>query len=92
MRDLPTELVHAVVQNVSATADLLTLRSLNSTYRELVTPRVFTKLHIKNSIQSAQNCHQIICSPDLSTHVREVIYDSRDNDCLWLSPDNHVGK
>ncbi|OJA16687.1 hypothetical protein AZE42_06972 [Rhizopogon vesiculosus] len=88
MRDLPIELICAVVQNVSATADLLHLRSVNWTYRELVTPRIFSKLHIKNSIQSAQNCHQIIGVASLAAHVREVIYDSRDNEHLQLLPHN----
>jgi hypothetical protein len=91
MRDLPIELIHAVVQNVSATADLLHLRSVNWAYRELVTPNVFSTLHIKNSIQSAQNCHQIISVASLAIHVREVTYDSRDNECLQLPYDN-VGK
>lgn len=88
MRDLPIEVISAVVQNVSATEDLLHLRSLNWTYKELVTPRVFSTLHIKNSIQSAQNCHQIIGAANLATHVREVIYDSRDNECFQLPPNN----
>jgi len=91
MRDLPIELIHAVVQNVSATADLLHLRSVNWAYRELVTPNVFSTLHIKNSIQSAQNCHQIISVTNLAIHVREVTYDSRDNECLQFPRDN-VGK
>lgn len=88
MQDLPIEVVSTVLQNVSATEDLLHLRSLNWTYKELVTPRVFSTLHIKNSIQSAQNCHQIIGSPSLATHIREVVYDSRDNECFRLPPDN----
>ncbi|KAJ8597110.1 hypothetical protein M405DRAFT_855962 [Rhizopogon salebrosus TDB-379] len=91
MRDLPIELIRAIVQHVSATADLLHLRNLSWTYRELVTPRVFSKLRIKNSIQSAQNCHQIMGVTSLAAHVREVIYDSRDNECLKLPPDD-VGK
>lgn len=88
MRDLPIELISAVVQDVSAIVDLLHLRSLNRSYRELVTPRAFSKLHIKNSIQSAQNCLQIIGATSLAIHVREVAYDSRDNECFRLPPDN----
>lgn len=91
MRDLPIELVSAVVQDVSATVDLLHLRSLNRSYRELVTPHAFSKLHIKNSIQSAQNCRQIIGAASLAIHVREVVYDFRDNEHFRLPPDN-VGK
>ncbi|KAG1835425.1 hypothetical protein EV424DRAFT_1356820 [Suillus variegatus] len=88
MRDLPIELVSAVVQDVSATVDLLHLRSLNRSYRELVTPHAFSKLHIKNSIQSAQNCRQIIGAASLAIHVREVVYDFRDNEHFRLPPDN----
>ncbi|KAG1723777.1 uncharacterized protein EDB91DRAFT_1255514 [Suillus paluster] len=88
MRNLPIEVISAVVQNVATTEDLLHLRSLNWSYKELVTPRVFSTLHIKNSIQSAQNCHQIIGTASLATHVREVVYDSRDDECFQLPPDN----
>lgn len=88
MRDLPIELVNAIVQDVSATVDLLHLRSLNRSYKELVTPRAFSKLHIKNSIRSAQNCLQIIGAVSLAIHVREVVYDSRDNEHFRLPPDN----
>lgn len=88
MRDLPIELINAIVQDISATVDLLHLRSLNRSYRKLVTPRAFSKLHIKNSIQSAQNFRQIIATASLAIHVREVVYDSRDNECFRLLPDN----
>ncbi|KAG1752116.1 hypothetical protein EDB19DRAFT_1672037 [Suillus lakei] len=88
MRDLPIELISAVVQDVSATVDLLHLRSLSRSYKELVTPHVFSKLHIKNSIQSAQNCYQIISAASLAIHVREVVYDSRDNERFQLSLDD----
>lgn len=88
MRDLPIEVISTVLQNVSATEDLLHLRSLNWTYKELVTPRLFSTLHIKNSIQSAQNCHQIIGAASLSPHIREVVYDSRDNEYFQLPPEN----
>ncbi|KAG1737471.1 uncharacterized protein EDB91DRAFT_477718 [Suillus paluster] len=88
MRDLPIELISTVFQNVSATTDLLHLRSLNRSFMKLVTPHVFSKLHIKNSIQSAQNCHLIIGTASLATHIREVVYDSRDNEHFQLPPDN----
>ncbi|KAG2366356.1 hypothetical protein BDR07DRAFT_1396273, partial [Suillus spraguei] len=88
MRDLPIELISIILQDVSATVDLLHLRSLNRSYRELLTPRAFNKLHIKNSIQSAQNFRKIIGAANLSIHVREVVYDSRDNERFRLPSDN----
>ncbi|KAG2136592.1 uncharacterized protein EDB93DRAFT_1168487 [Suillus bovinus] len=88
MRDLPIEIINAVVENVSSLTDLLQLRSLNKAYRELVTPIAFTKLHVKNSIQSAQNLQQIIAAANLAPHVREVVYDSRDNECFQFPPEN----
>jgi hypothetical protein len=91
MRDLPIELVSTIVQDVSATVDLLHLRTLSRSYKELVTPRAFSKLHIKNSIQSAHNCLQIIGTVSLAIHVREVVYDSRDNERFRLPPEN-IGK
>jgi hypothetical protein len=88
MRNLPVEIINAVVQNVSSMTDLLQLRRLNQAYRDLVTPIAFSKLHVKNSIQSAQNFQQIIATPHLATHVREVVYDSRDDECFHFPPAN----
>ncbi|KAG0696361.1 hypothetical protein DFH29DRAFT_813067 [Suillus ampliporus] len=88
MRDLPIEIINAVVENVSSTTDLLQLRSLNWTYRDLVTPIAFGKIHVKNSIQSAQNCQQVIGAANLATHVREVVYDYRDGECFHFPQDN----
>ncbi|KAG2066591.1 hypothetical protein BDR04DRAFT_1106382 [Suillus decipiens] len=88
MRDLPVEIINVVVQNVSSATDLLQLRSLNKAYRDLITPIAFSKLHVKNSIQSAQNFQQIIAAPNLATHVREVVYDSREDECFQFPPQN----
>ncbi|KAG0696363.1 hypothetical protein DFH29DRAFT_951486 [Suillus ampliporus] len=79
MRDLPVEIINAVVENVCSTTDLLQLRRLNWTYRDLVTPIAFSKIHVKNSIIGATH---------LATHVREVIYDSRDGECFQFPQDN----
>ena len=91
MQGLPVELINAVVENVSSPTDLLHLRRVNRTYLKLVTPLVFSKLHVKNSIQSAQNFQQVIGTADLATHIREVVYDSRDNESFQFPPEN-VGK
>ncbi|KAG1743786.1 hypothetical protein EDB19DRAFT_539587 [Suillus lakei] len=88
MRNLPIEIINAVVENVSSTTDLLQLRCVNQTYRDLVTPIAFSKVHVKNSIQSAQNFQQIIAAANLATHVREVVYDSRDDECFLFPPEN----
>lgn len=88
MRDLPIEIINAVVQNVSSMTDLLQLRSVNQAYRDLVTPIAFSKLHVKNSIQSAQNFQQIVAAAHLATHVREVVYDARDDECFQFPMEN----
>jgi hypothetical protein len=88
MRDLPIEIINAVVQNVSSMTDLLQLRSVNQAYRDLVTPIAFSKLHVKNSIQSAQNFQQIVAAAHLAPHVREVVYDSRDDECFQFPMEN----
>jgi hypothetical protein len=85
------ELINAIVESVSSPTDLLHLRRVNRTYRELVTPLVFSRLHVKSSIQSAQNFQQIIGTADLITHVREVVYDSRDNERFQF-PSENIGK
>jgi len=85
MKDLPVELVGVVVENISSTSDLLSLRSVNSTCHHLVTPHVFRKIHIHNSVESAQNCRSILAST-LATHVREVVYDQRDHARFCLLP------
>ncbi|KAF9226081.1 hypothetical protein BS17DRAFT_776622 [Gyrodon lividus] len=86
MKDLPIELVGAVVESVSSTSDLLQLRSVNSTCRDLVTPSVFRRVHIQNSVQSAQNCRSILAFPSLAAHVREVVYDQRGHAQFGLLP------
>jgi len=86
MKDLPIELISVVVENISSTSDLLSLRSVNSTCHHFVTPHVFRKIHIHNSVQSAQKCRSIIDSPSLATHVREVVYDPRDHAQFCLLP------
>ena len=86
MKDLPIELISVVVENISSTSDLLSLRSVNSTCHHFVTPRVFRKIHVRNSVQSAQICRSIIDSPFLATHVREVVYDPRDRAQFCLLP------
>lgn len=88
MRDLPIEIINAVVQNVSSMTDLLQLRCVNQAYRDLVTPIAFSRLHVKNSIQSAQNFQQIVADPNLAIHVREVVYDSRDDECFQFPLEN----
>ncbi|KIJ11873.1 hypothetical protein PAXINDRAFT_157164 [Paxillus involutus ATCC 200175] len=86
MKNLPIELVGAVVENVSSTSDLLQLRSVNSTCRDLVTANLFRRVHIQNSVQSALNCRSILASPSLAVHVREVVYDQRDHAQFCLLP------
>ncbi|KAI9458063.1 hypothetical protein HD554DRAFT_2140758 [Boletus coccyginus] len=86
MISLPIELVGVVVENISSTSDLLALRSVNSTCHYLVTPHVFRGVHIRNSIQSAQNCRSILESPSIAAHVREVVYDQRDHAQFCLLP------
>jgi hypothetical protein len=86
MKDLPIELVSVVVENISSTSDLLSLRSVNSTCHHFVTPRVFRKIHVRNSVQSAHMCRSIIDSPSLATHVREVVYDPCDHAQFCLLP------
>ncbi|KAH0834652.1 hypothetical protein J3R83DRAFT_10162 [Lanmaoa asiatica] len=86
MRDLPIELVGVVVENISSTSDLLSLRFVNSTCNHLVTPHVFRSIHIHNNVPSAQNCRSILASPSLATHVREVVYDQRDHARFRLPP------
>ncbi|KAH7910963.1 hypothetical protein BJ138DRAFT_1007585 [Hygrophoropsis aurantiaca] len=84
MRDFPIELVNTVIENVSATADLLCLRSVNATCQDLVTPKVFRKLCIQNSLQSVQNFQKVLESDTLAPHVREVVYDLRDQETFRL--------
>ncbi|KAH7881897.1 hypothetical protein F5I97DRAFT_468491 [Phlebopus sp. FC_14] len=86
MNDLPIELIAAVVHNVSAKADLLSLRVVNSTCRDLVNPSAFRKLHLQNSVQSAQNLQSILSCPTLASHVQEVVYDHRDHAQFCLIP------
>ncbi|KAG9311892.1 hypothetical protein JVU11DRAFT_8152 [Chiua virens] len=86
MMDLPIELVSAVVRKISSISDLLSLRSVNSAFRDLVTPQAFSELHIRNSVESAQTCLSILASPSLATHVREVVYDRRDHAQFSLLP------
>lgn len=86
MISLPIELVGVVVENISSTSDLLALRSVNSTCHHLVTPHVFRGVHIRNSVQSAQNCRSILESPSIAAHVREVVYDQRDHAQFCLLP------
>ncbi|KAG1744938.1 uncharacterized protein EDB91DRAFT_1121698 [Suillus paluster] len=89
MRDLPVEIINIIVENVSSTTDLLQLRCLNWTYQDLVTPIIFSKIHVKNSIKSAQNCQQVIGAAHLATYVRELVYDSR-NDGRFQFPHDNV--
>ncbi|KAH7922918.1 hypothetical protein BV22DRAFT_1131047 [Leucogyrophana mollusca] len=84
MRYFPIELVNAVTECVSSPADLLHLRCVNTTCQSLVTPRVFRKLHIQNSLQSVQNFQRILESDALAPHVREVVYDLRDQESFKL--------
>lgn len=92
MKDLPIELVGAVVENITSTSDLLSLRSVNTTCHHLATPHVFREIHIHNSMQSAQNCQSILASPSLATLVREVVYDPRDHAQFCLLPAGLQGK
>jgi len=91
MKNLPIELVGVVAENLSSTSDLLAFRSLNSTCHHLVTPHVFRKVHIHNSVQSAQNVQSILASPTLAAHVREVVYDHRDHAQFCLLPSSAEG-
>ncbi|EGN92562.1 hypothetical protein SERLA73DRAFT_79492 [Serpula lacrymans var. lacrymans S7.3] len=88
MKDLPVELLDAIAENTTSVADLLSLRGINVTCHELVTPKVFRKLHIRNSLKSVQNCQDILASLEIAPFVREVVYDYRDGscNCLPLSP------
>lgn len=86
MKDLPIELVGAVVESVTSASDLLSLRSVNTTCHRFVTPHVFRKVYIHNSVQSTQNCQSILATPSLATHVREVVYDPRDHAQFCLLP------
>ncbi|KAG6335865.1 hypothetical protein ID866_3230 [Astraeus odoratus] len=90
MNNLPIELIQSVVDNVSDTVDLLQLRAVNSTCRDLATPNVFRKICVRNSVKSAQSALQIFMTPSLASEVREVVYDHRDNHVFRLFSSSEV--
>ena len=79
MHNLPIELVKAIVENVSDAPDLFHMRAVNASCRDLITADLFRTVCIQNSVKSAQNIQQVFNTPSLASHVREVLYDPRDN-------------
>ena len=78
MSSLPLELIHDVVDNVSSTTDLRTLREVNKTFKTLATPGAFRVLHVRVHAESVQGLKNIHDSDDLRHFVEEVIFNYGD--------------
>jgi len=80
MSTLPLELIHAVVDNIVSTPELMTLRKVSKTFKTLATPCVFRVLHIRIHLDSIQRLENIHESDDLRHFVEEVVFQYTDNE------------
>ena len=73
LRDLPVELVGAVVHEVTSIGDLLRLRAVNHTISAYATPRAFHTLHVVNTESSVSGQKAIMESPLLAPLVKRLV-------------------
>ena len=76
----PAELFQKIVGEVSSTADLCTLRTVNKAFNELTTSRAFQTVVIIDTAKSVERLRQIKHCASLRCHVKEIhfLYDTLD--------------
>lgn len=77
MQNCPVEIVEAIVSSVSSTADLFNLRIVNKPFHDLVTPKVFRSLDVRNSVRGVTGLVQIRECKSLVLLVEEISFDTR---------------
>lgn len=70
----PTELLELVVANVTCQTTLRNLRSVDSTFRVLATPRAFRTAHVTNQFDSASGLKSLMECDDLARHVHAITF------------------
>lgn len=77
MQKCPVEIVEAIISRASSKADLLNLRIVNKPFHDLVTPKVFRSVDVRNSVESVMRLVQIRECERLVQLVEEILFDSR---------------
>lgn len=77
MQKCPVEIVEAIISNASSEADLFNLRTVNKPFHDLVTPKVFRSLGVRNSVKSVTRLAQIRECERLVRFVEEISFDTR---------------
>jgi hypothetical protein len=90
MVTLPQELIHAVTDHVSSTADLRTLREVNRTFKAIAEPRAFRVVHFTIYAASIQRLNNIHNSDALRHFVKEVILHYVDKELVGPKPEKAV--
>jgi hypothetical protein len=90
MVTLPQELIHAVTDYVSSTADLRTLREVSRTFKALAEPRAFRVVHFAIHATSVQGLNNIHESDTLRHFVEEVVFRYGDIELVGPEPEKAV--
>lgn len=77
MQKCPVEIVEAIISRTSSKADLLNLRIVNRPFHDLVTPKVFRSVDVRNSVKSVMKLVQIRECERLVPLVEEILFDPR---------------
>ncbi|RPD54601.1 hypothetical protein L226DRAFT_575106 [Lentinus tigrinus ALCF2SS1-7] len=70
----PTELLELVVDNVTCQATLRNLRSVDSTFCALATPRAFHTAYVTNLPESATGLKSLMECDDFARHVHSLVF------------------
>jgi len=81
MDAFPTELFQGIIGEILSISDLRTLRTVNKTFNELATPRVFRIVVIIDTPKGVEALKQIKRCVNLCFHVKEIhfLYDVRND-------------
>ena len=90
MVTLPQELILAVADYVSSTADLRTLREVSRTFKAIAEPRAFRVVHFTIYAASMQRLNNIHESDALRHFVKEVILHYVDIELVGPEPEKVV--
>jgi len=74
MDSIPTELKNAIMDDLSIKVDFLACRLVCKSLKAVATPRAFRVINLVPKEESIQVIRNLVARPDLSFHVKEVVY------------------
>ena len=71
---LPFELLSEITRNVTSKEDLCQLRSVNSLFETLATPKIFNSIVVRNNKQSVDRFWTLFFPSRFTSHIQSISF------------------